>query len=92
MLAHLHGGRADGTCQRRLAGNLRPDLLVDDVGLKALAPPAAEDLYEIVNERYEWGSLIITSDRAFAEWPDLFHSPVPAPRPSIALPTTPISS
>jgi DNA replication protein DnaC len=77
MLAHLHGGRADGTYERRLAGYLRPDLLiVDDFGLKALVPPAPEDLYEIVNERYERGSLIITSNRAFAEWPDLFHSPL----------------
>src|SRR5439155_23422076 len=57
--------------------HLRPDLLiVDDFGLKALVPPAPEDLYEIVNERYERGSLIITSNRAFAEWPDLFHSPL----------------
>jgi DNA replication protein DnaC len=68
MLAHLHGGRADGTYERRLAGYLRPDLvIVDDFDLTALAPPAPEDLYEIVNERYERGSLIITSNRAFAE-------------------------
>lgn len=33
-----------------------------------------EDLYEIVNGRYERGSLIITSNRAFAEWPNLFQS------------------
>jgi DNA replication protein DnaC len=77
LLAHLHGGRADGTYERRLAGYLRPDLLiVDDFGLKLLLPPAPEDLYEIINERYERGSLIITSNRAFAEWPDLFQSPL----------------
>jgi DNA replication protein DnaC len=77
MLAHLHGGRADGTYERRLAGYLRPDLLiVDDFGLKPLHPPAPEDLYEIVNERYERGSLIVTSNRAFSEWPDLFQSPL----------------
>jgi DNA replication protein DnaC len=39
-------------------------------------PPAPEDLYELVNERYERSSLIITSNRAFAEWPDLFQSPL----------------
>lgn len=77
LLAHLHGGRADGTYERRLASYLRPDLLiVDDFGLKLLLPPAPEDLYEIINERYERGSLIITSNRAFAEWPDLFQSPL----------------
>ena len=52
------------------------ELAFGHFGLKALVPPAPEDLYEIVNERYERGSLIITSNRAFAEWPDLFHSPL----------------
>lgn len=77
MLAHLHGGRADGTYERRLSAFLRPDLLIlDDFGLKPLSPPGPEDLYEVINERYERGSLIITSNRAFAEWPDLFQSPL----------------
>jgi DNA replication protein DnaC len=40
---------------------------VHDLGLKPLHPPAREDLYEIVNQRYERGSLIVTSNRAFSE-------------------------
>lgn len=77
MLAHLNGGRADGTYERRLASCVRPDLLIlDDFGLKPLAAPGPEDLYEIINERYEKGSLIVTSNRAFAEWPDLFANPL----------------
>ena len=77
MLAHLNGGRADATYERRLAGYVRPDLLIlDDFGLKALTSPGPEDLYEVVNERYEKGSLIVTSNRAFAEWPELFNSPL----------------
>lgn len=77
LLSHLHGGRADGTYERRVTTYLRPDLLiVDDFGLKPLVPPAPDDFYEIINGRYERGSLIITSNRAFAEWPDLFHSPL----------------
>lgn len=77
MLAHLNGGRADGTYDRRLLAYARPDLLIlDDFGLKPLHPPAPEDLYEVINERYERGSLIVTSNRAFSEWPDLFQSPL----------------
>ena len=77
MLAHLHGGRADGTYDRRLAGYTRPDLLIlDDFGLKPLHAQAPEDLYDVINERYERGSLIVTSNRAFSEWPDLFQSPL----------------
>jgi DNA replication protein DnaC len=77
MLSHLNGGRADGTYERRLLTYTRPDLLIlDDFGLKSLQPPAPEDLYEIINERYERGSLIVTSNRAFSEWPDFFQNPL----------------
>ena len=77
MLQHINGGRADDTFERRLQTYLRPDLLVlDDFGLKPLQPPAPEDLYDIINERYEKGSIMLTSNRAPAEWPDLFGDPL----------------
>lgn len=77
MLQHLNGGRADGSLPRRLQLYLRPDLLIlDDFGLKPLAPPAPEDLYDIINERYEQGSIMLTSNRAPQEWPDLFGDPL----------------
>ncbi len=41
-----------------------------------LVPPAPEDFYDVINERYERGAVIITSNRAFSEWPDLFQSPL----------------
>jgi DNA replication protein DnaC len=77
MLQHIHGGRADGTLERRQQLYLRPDLLIlDDFGLKPLTPPAPEDLYDIINERYEKGSIMLTSNRAPSEWPDLFGNPL----------------
>lgn len=77
MLAYLQGGRADGTWERRMQSFLRPDLLIlDDFGLKPLQPPAPEDLYDIINERYEKGSILITSNRAPSEWPALFVDPL----------------
>jgi DNA replication protein DnaC len=77
MLQHLNGGRADNSWERRLNVYLRPDLLIlDDFGLKPLQPPAPEDLYDVINERYERGSILLTSNRAPAEWPDLFRDPL----------------
>ncbi len=77
LLQHLNGGRADGTWERRLAQYVRPDLLVlDDFGLKPLTDPAPSDLYDVINERYEVGSILVTSNRAPAEWPDLFGNPL----------------
>jgi DNA replication protein DnaC len=77
LLQHLNGGRADGAYERRLQTYLRPDvLIVDDFGLKPLATTSAEDWFDIITERYEHGSLIITSNRALSEWPDLFSNPI----------------
>ncbi|PDV98990.1 IS21-like element helper ATPase IstB [Candidatus Chloroploca asiatica] len=77
LLQHLNGGRADGSWERRLASAVRPDLLIlDDFGLKPLTSVMAEDLYDVIAERYEQGSILLTSNRAPSEWPDLFGSPL----------------
>lgn len=77
MLQHLNGGRADGTLEQRFAKYLRPDLLVlDDFGLRPILPPGPIDLYDIIDGRYERGSIILTSNRAPSEWPDLFGDPL----------------
>ena len=73
LLADLHAARANGSYPRLLARVLTVDLLVlDDFGLQPLSAQAAQDLYEIISERYESGSLIITSNRAFEEWAEVF--------------------
>ena len=77
MLQHIHGGRADGSYEKRLASYLRPDLLVlDDFGLKPLSERMPSDMYDVMNERYEVGSILVTSNRAPKEWPDLFGDPL----------------
>lgn len=77
MLRHLFAGRADGTYDKRLASYVRPDLLViDDFGLKPLTSPGPEDLYDVINERYEKGSILITSNRAPGEWAGWFADPL----------------
>jgi len=77
MLTHLAGGRADGTLPQRLARYLRPALLVlDDFGLKPLRAPGPEDLYDLIHERYERASILLTSNRDRSEWADLFGEPL----------------
>jgi DNA replication protein DnaC len=77
MLTHLAGGRVDGTLAHRLARYLRPALLVlDDFGLKPLRAPGPEDLYDIIHERYERASILLTSNRDRSEWADLFGEPL----------------
>jgi len=73
LLQDLQIARANGSHPRVLARTLAYDLLVlDDFGLQSISPQAVQDLYEIITERYECGSLIITSNRAFEEWGEIF--------------------
>lgn len=75
LLTDLHAARATGSHPRLLAKILAVDLLIlDDFGLYPLSAQAAQDVYEIICERYERGSLIITSNRAFEEWAEVFHN------------------
>ena len=77
MLVHINAGRADGTAEKRLAVYTKPRVLViDDVGLKPLPPSGPADLYDVINERYERASIVLTSNRAPGEWPDLFGNPL----------------
>lgn len=73
LLTDLHAERASGLYPRLLARVLAVRLLVlDDFGLQPLSSQAAQDLYDILSERYEHGSVIVTSNRAFEEWPAAF--------------------
>ena len=73
LLTDLNAARASGMYTRFLARVLTVGLLVlDDFGLQPLSPQAAQDLYDILSERYEHGSVIVTSNRAFEEWPAAF--------------------
>jgi DNA replication protein DnaC len=73
LLYDLQIARSNGSHPRLLARILAYDLLLlDDFGLQSISPQAAQDLYEIITESYEYGSLIITSNRAFDEWGEIF--------------------
>lgn len=73
LLGQLQAARATQSYDRRLAALAKLDLLiVDDFGLKPLRPPQDEDLHELIAERYERRSTILTSNLDFKEWGDAF--------------------
>jgi DNA replication protein DnaC len=80
LLAHLAGGHADRSYERRLAELVRPAVLIlDDFAMREHTPQQADDLYELVSARASAGkSLIITANRAPIDWYPLFPNPVVA--------------
>jgi DNA replication protein DnaC len=73
MLAQLNAARAVNGYERQFAKLASVDLLIiDDFGLKPLKPNQDEDFHEVVSERYERKSTIVTSNLDIPEWTDAF--------------------
>jgi DNA replication protein DnaC len=73
----IYAGRGDGTHKRRLSQVIKTQVLIlDDFGLQALNEAQQSDLYQLIAERYEKSSTIITSNRDFDEWPSIFINPL----------------
>ena len=73
MLHQLNFGRADNSYYQKLDYYLKPDLLVlDELGFKKLPNYSADDFFEVIARRYETGSLIITTNKPFDKWGDIF--------------------
>lgn len=77
MFKSLYAARADNSLEKELVKLISPSLLViDDFGLERLTPEQAHDFYEIISERYERASTIITSNRHITEWVSLFDDSI----------------
>lgn len=74
MLSQLRAARADSSYDKKMLRFTTPQLLiVDDLGLVPLRKDEPVDLYDVIRQRYERGSMIITSNRAIEEWYPLFN-------------------
>ena len=73
LLGSLHKARAVGSFERRFQSLAKVDLLIiDDFGLKPLRSPQDEDLHDLIAERYERVSTVVTSNLDFSEWGEAF--------------------
>ncbi|HZA73407.1 MAG TPA: IS21-like element helper ATPase IstB [Propionibacteriaceae bacterium] len=69
LVRRLRTAEATGRFNRQLGAYLRPAVLVvDEVGYLPLDRTEANMVFQLVSRRYERGSMIITSNKGFAEW------------------------
>jgi DNA replication protein DnaC len=73
MIYSLHASKADNSYYKKLESYMSPDLLImDELGFKKLPSFSADDFFEVISRRYEKGSIIITTNKQFEQWSDIF--------------------
>ena len=73
LLTQLHAARATNNYERQFARFVNIDLLIiDDFGLKPLKGIQDEDFHDVISERYERKSTMITSNLDVSEWAEAF--------------------
>jgi DNA replication protein DnaC len=82
-LAHIIESltRADreGRLRERIRYLCRSQLLIiDEIGYLTVGATAGNLFFQLVNARYERGAMILTSNRGFSEWAEVFGDPVVA--------------
>ena len=77
LINQLHRSKADGSYQRLLSKLSKINLLIlDEVGFKKFPPNGIDDFFEVIRQRYESGSIILTTNRKFEDWEQLFGDKV----------------
>src|SRR5262245_4378454 len=73
MLNHLTTAQINGLLANALKTYVRPQvLLLDELGYLPIDKRGADLLFQVVAARYESGSIVLTTNRAFREWGTLF--------------------
>lgn len=73
MLGELAALDSDSALRRRLHRYAKPDLLVvDEIGYLSYSNRHADLLFELVSRRYEARSTVVTTNKTFSEWSEVF--------------------
>ena len=77
VVRNLREAEAAGRFAKKLQTYLKPSLLVvDEVGYLPLNRTDANMVFQLVSRRYERGSIVVTSNKSFSEWGQVFGDDV----------------
>lgn len=70
----LSAAQLKGTLKAELRRYTAPSLLVlDEVGYLPIDQHGADLLFQVISARYERGSIVLTTNKAFKQWPSIFN-------------------
>lgn len=79
VVAALAKAEREGRLRDKIRFFCRASLLiVDEIGYLPVIPDGGSLFFQLVGARYEKGAMILTSNRGFAEWGEIFGDPVVA--------------
>jgi DNA replication protein DnaC len=71
----LSATKTSGRLKQELKKYTKPSLLIlDELGYLPIDKAGADLLFQVISLRYEQGSILITSNRAYKEWPKIFNN------------------
>jgi DNA replication protein DnaC len=74
IINSLSAAQAQGSLKRELRKYLQPRLLVvDELGYLPIDKHGADLLFQVISERYERGALVITTNKAYKHWAEIFN-------------------
>lgn len=77
MLRQLYMSKADNSYYKKINDYLTPDLLIlDELGFKKLPSHSAGDFFDVIGKRYERSSTIVTTNKLFEQWGDIFDDAI----------------
>jgi DNA replication protein DnaC len=64
-----------GSFKREMAKYVKPALLaIDELGYLPIDKAGGDALFQVISQRYEHGSTILTTNRVFKKWPEIFNN------------------
>jgi len=71
----LAASKSTGRLKQEIKKYAKPALLImDELGYLPIDKSGADLLFQVISVRYENGSTLITSNRAFKDWPKIFNN------------------
>jgi DNA replication protein DnaC len=75
IINHLSAAQKKTTLKTELRKYLRPQILIlDEVGYLPIDQHGADLLFQVISQRYERGSILLTTNKPFKQWASIFNN------------------
>lgn len=75
VINHLTAAQKVGQLKQALQKYVKPQaLILDELGYLPIDKKGADLLFQIISQRYERGAIILSGNRAYKDWPEIFNN------------------